>query len=219
MTDTFPNLYQTIESAEHPVILLIVSGGCDKVRNQFEEDFEKRLQERAEDLIYYSSCIPEQNMGFPRYATPMAYYFIPKNKDPVFWRGHDAIARIPEDIPVLCKMAGGMSEQEARFTPKERENISKIDEMLETENISKFPPLFQQFRNLAKETWNTGKRASMGLPILLSAEDAYARFQTCHGCDQFEKESSRCKACGCNMKMKTHLASATCPLSKWPVHK
>lgn len=214
---TFPSLFTTIETAQHPLILLIVSGSCDKVRNTFEVAFEKRLQERPENLIFYASCIPEQNMGFPRFAVPSAYYFVPRNTTPVFWRGSDAVARIDEDIPVLCKMAAGVVESAARFNSEELTRIFQTTEMLSTEDVSKFPPLFQQFRNLAKEAWESGKRAAKGLPVILSADAAYARYQTCLGCDQFEAETTRCRACGCNMKLKTQLASAVCPLSKWPV--
>ena len=41
------------------------------------------------------------------------------------------------------------------------------------------------------------------------------RFAECQGCEHFIKDSSRCKKCGCFMKVKTRIATARCPVGKW----
>ena len=41
------------------------------------------------------------------------------------------------------------------------------------------------------------------------------RLSICGECPRFVKLTSQCMECGCIMKLKTKLASATCPLGKW----
>jgi hypothetical protein len=41
------------------------------------------------------------------------------------------------------------------------------------------------------------------------------RMELCSGCKMFEKESTRCKLCGCFMNLKIRLVSSTCPVGKW----
>lgn len=40
------------------------------------------------------------------------------------------------------------------------------------------------------------------------------RWRICKGCDQLDA-TFRCKECGCFMKAKVKLSSASCPLGKW----
>ncbi len=37
-------------------------------------------------------------------------------------------------------------------------------------------------------------------------------------CPSWEHKSNRCKECGCQMRIKTSLASSSCPLGKWYAH-
>ena len=42
------------------------------------------------------------------------------------------------------------------------------------------------------------------------------RLGICSQCDQLDKQSLKCKQCGCLMKVKTLIPLASCPLNKWP---
>jgi len=41
------------------------------------------------------------------------------------------------------------------------------------------------------------------------------RFDICKACPELIKLTSQCKKCGCFMKIKTTMATATCPIDKW----
>jgi hypothetical protein len=41
------------------------------------------------------------------------------------------------------------------------------------------------------------------------------RLGICSQCDQLEKETLKCKQCGCHMKVKALIPLASCPLNKW----
>lgn len=42
------------------------------------------------------------------------------------------------------------------------------------------------------------------------------RRAACLGCDRYNQQADRCKACGCNLKYKTAWAMERCPLDRWP---
>lgn len=48
-------------------------------------------------------------------------------------------------------------------------------------------------------------------------EDSYhvARLQICKECPRLFKPTMQCKECGCFMRIKTRLKSASCPIGKW----
>jgi len=41
------------------------------------------------------------------------------------------------------------------------------------------------------------------------------RFDICKSCPELTELTSRCKKCGCFMKLKTTIAQSQCPLGKW----
>jgi hypothetical protein len=51
--------------------------------------------------------------------------------------------------------------------------------------------------------------------LLMKEEIRKERLQICDGCEYFKKELNMCKKCGCNMKLKTKLYAAKCPIDKW----
>jgi hypothetical protein len=119
------------------------------------------------------------------------------------------------DIDAAFKMMDGLTYLEAKFDIKMQEQILKTEDYIKNEDVSQFPSTFQMARNAAKDMWKMGKNAAKGLPVLVSAEEGFSRMNTCEGCDRFDATSSRCKECGCFMKTKTQLASASCPIGKW----
>ena len=41
------------------------------------------------------------------------------------------------------------------------------------------------------------------------------RWSHCEGCEHLIKATNTCKKCGCFMKVKTKVATASCPVGKW----
>jgi hypothetical protein len=206
-----------IDKATVPVLILVLSGECEKEKSPEQQTLEKNLETHPTPVVYYSMCIPEHLMGFPRAQTPTLYYFIPKNQTPAFWRYLTFNNTLNDDLEIILKMMTGLTYEQARFTPQEQETILKVDYFLEQEkeNLHNFPSVFQQARNLAKEMWKTGKNAAKGLPVIVPTEVGFERISTCQSCDRLDKETFRCRECGCFMKSKSQLASASCPLNKW----
>ena len=217
LPNTFPDIAQMINTANCPVLILVVAEGCEGGKSIAQEELEQKLQEHPDPVGYYVMCIPEHLMSFPRASTPTLYYFLPGNQTPVFWRTNTFVMTLNDDLMTVKKMLGGMPYEQARFTPEEQETILRIDYFLEQEKetIHNFPSVFQQARNLAKEMWKTGKNAAKGLPVIVPTEVGFDRMNICQSCDKLEKEAFRCTECGCFMKTKSQLASVSCPLNKW----
>lgn len=94
------------------------------------------------------------------------------------------------------------------------QQIEHERQQLISEDVSKFPSMFQQARNLAKQAWVSSTASLLhGKPFLATPEKAYARLQICQSCEFYI--DSRCLHCGCFMDKKTQLDASTCPASKW----
>jgi hypothetical protein len=216
--NTYTDLHHTIENATIPVLVVItIAENCKDFVGQYGEAISTEIGKLPLNTIgLVSLCFEDAEINFPSIQAPALYYFLPKNQTQIFWRGQDALHRLQEDLKVIQAMhTQGLSEHDARFTPEVKADIEKVDTMLEGEELSVFPSVFQQGRNLAKEMWNLGKKAATLQPLLVEADVAFERLNTCQACPEFEPESSRCKKCGCGMKIKSHLQTATCPLQKW----
>jgi hypothetical protein len=74
---------------------------------------------------------------------------------------------------------------------------------------AQMPSSPELFQNLAKE----GVRwLKAGMP-LLPQEVAQERLSLCKVCEFYV--GARCSKCGCQMKVKTTLATSSCPIGKW----
>lgn len=215
-SNTMQELANIINSVYDPIVVLVLSDGCEKFKSQLVIDFEQKITEQPILVHYYTICYTEDGLPFPRPSTPTVYYFAPKNQTPLFYRIGGHIMTDPiRDIQIAKDMVlTNKSYMDAAMDEQTRQQYMKTEEMLQKEDVSKFPPLFQQARNLGKEIWATGKNAVRGMPILVDADTAFNRFSTCQACEFF-KNDSRCEKCGCFMKSKTQLASASCPINKW----
>jgi hypothetical protein len=53
-----------------------------------------------------------------------------------------------------------------------------------------------------------------------TVEEIEHRLTVCSTCDQFDKGgyggAGRCNVCGCNMEIKTVMATEACPMGRWP---
>lgn len=81
----------------------------------------------------------------------------------------------------------------------------------------KYPPLFQQGKNLANFAWDLVNYMHQNKDgVLFASEDVVKeRLKICAQCDKFEKSESRCIECGCYIPVKVKLILDSCPLDKW----
>lgn len=74
---------------------------------------------------------------------------------------------------------------------------------------SEMPSIPQMAQNLAKE----GIKWILSGMEMASSEVAAQRLSLCKACEFYAGE--RCSRCGCQMKVKTTLATSSCPVGKW----
>jgi hypothetical protein len=107
-------------------------------------------------------------------------------------------------------------------TQEELDCIDKTEKMLSEEK--KLPPASQIVRNLATDHWRSLKAFIKGKHVIVPQEIAEQRWEICKGCPYLKydetnpdtnKKDGRCTECGCFMNVKTHYATAECPISKW----
>jgi len=143
----------------------------------------------------------------------------------VFYEGGDARPLFTLSAPTSSEQildALGEASRVAATRPSaadeaaQRERtVAETAEMLETEQLDRFPSFFRMARNLAKDAWYAARQTAEGAPLLLSSDAAAARLDVCATCPSFR--DGRCVECGCYMTIKAHLASMQCPLEKWPI--
>jgi hypothetical protein len=213
----FRELQELIDTTEHIVVAVIVAEGCENYKGKFLTDFENQIRNQSNPVSLHVICYREEPIMFPRPLTQAVYYFAPKNYTPLFYRQGSRAIGTAADIAIALKMVQGMSYTEAVYGEDvaKKESYERMEHLVKTEDTSTFPSIFQQARNFAKEMWHVGKNAAAGLPILVDADTAFQRFETCRGCEFLKQDSFRCEKCGCFMKTKTQLASASCPIEKW----
>ena len=107
-------------------------------------------------------------------------------------------------------------------TEHELDRIDKTEQMLDGEK--KLPPASQLVRNLAVDHWRSLKAFIKGEQVIVSQEIAEQRWEICKQCPYLKydetnpdtnKKDGRCTECGCFMNVKTHYATAKCPIDKW----
>ena len=213
-TLSYNALPQIIEESQYPILVFVVGGDCADHKSREEVELEKVVEEHPKTLNYIRYCVPDTTMMFPLVQPNTLYYFIPKNHTPIFWRLIPLLS-FEESVEIIYKVMGGLTYDQAKYPNEVLRDIEKTTQMLAKEQLSEYPPMFVQFRNFAKDFYKSAKQAARNLPVLLPAEEAFARMEICRGCDRFDAEAVRCKECGCSMTLKTHLATADCPLGKW----
>ena len=107
-------------------------------------------------------------------------------------------------------------------TEEELKNIKESEKMLEGEK--KLPPTSQMVRNIAVDHWKSLKAFMRGKHVIVPQEVAEQRWEICKQCPELlydevnpdtDKIDGRCTECGCFMNVKTHYATAECPIDKW----
>lgn len=209
-----------VNSTEVPILILVDSTDDCSGKTEKQNLLESLLEQSMVQVDFYTLCIPESSMKFPRIATPALYFFLPKNSNPVFWRGDTFLAYINRDLQIIEKMHTlGISYQEASFTDDQKKIIEKVDGFLQEEgDLAEYPSSFQMIRGFAKELWETSKRAAKGLPVLVPAAVGFERVTICESCPFYRPKEERCSKCGCLIRTKSQLVNSECPDGRWGKH-
>ena len=113
-------------------------------------------------------------------------------------------------------------KRDREATKKELNRIKETEEMLNEEQ--KLPPASQMVRNIATDHWKSLKAFIKGEQVIVPQEVAEERWEICKQCPKLlydetnpdtNKKDGRCTECGCFMNVKTHYATAECPIGKW----
>lgn len=209
------DLYWHLINSDKPSLVWVVSGDCwnhSSIETQELQDVVKSYTDRVN---FHVVCIEDSEMNFPRIQDNTLYFFRKQSVHPVFWRHPIPAPTLEEDVRVIELVSSGMTYEEARYPEAEQQLIQRTEMMLERESSEQYPPLFTQMRSFAKDMWKTARQGMRHLPVLVPAEEAYRRMEICRGCDKYNSVDNRCLQCGCNMSIKTNLATSSCPLGKW----
>ena len=76
------------------------------------------------------------------------------------------------------------------------------------------PSLSQMTKSLFEAAVEETKAIAEGYEAL-AEEERQRRLAICTRCNRYLADQGRCVECGCFMRVKTKLRTATCPLGKW----
>jgi hypothetical protein len=211
--DVFTKVLSEIENSDAICLVSVCAESCERQEPMLLSGLKKFIEEEDPSIKLFHVCFSEEEMSFPRLATQVVYYFLPKSSTPSFHRiGLVNPNTMRQDIMVLNRMASG-EKYEKIIYPNNPGIIEKVDGMIEKEASLKFPSIFQQSRNFAVEGWNASKKLLSGGQVLVSADVAYERYSICQKCPFFQ--NTRCTKCGCFMEAKVHLTTSECPINNW----
>jgi hypothetical protein len=208
------NLLATIQSSTRLSAVVVVAEGCHIADGKLYTIMVEISHQEQLLLDVFKLCYPTVENMFPRPLTQAVYFFSPTAQTPLFVRTQYAPELyLKNDVRIASEMMRGATYDEAAHSPELATNIQHITAMLGTESTDKFPSLFQRTRNFAKEMWVATKESLHGRPMLISADDAYARLRVCETCPFLQ--NNKCSKCGCFMNLKVHVKSSSCPEGKW----
>ena len=205
-----------IDEAEDVVPVLVTIGSCQA--NRWQDQLYSSI--KALDLELPSLmvlCYDEDDLPWPLPLSPVVYYFEPGNHKPIFftYRGTrmDALERDVEKARLMWRE--GLSFDDASFSAEERELIENQEERLEKELADpKYPSKLKQALSLGREAFRAAKAKGKGLPVMATADQVAERLEICGSCEHYTADD-RCTQCGCYMKVKSTLTTASCPIGKW----
>jgi hypothetical protein len=196
-----------------PVVLLVLGTPCETGMLPLEQQLREKCEQFSQPLHFYTVCVPEDEMPFPRIITPCVYYFVDvTSPDATFFRTNP-LYTFDQDMEILFRMKHEQLSYDEAFYGDLLPTVRAMETMFDGENIHQYPPLVQQARSLARVMWESGKRAVKKLPVIASIDVANERLTICGGCDK--NDNGRCSACGCHINSKTQLIASSCPLGKW----
>ncbi len=124
---------------------------------------------------------------------------------------------------LMCKSKKNC--EKCRLSKEYREGISKVFDVPkvdfdcplgkvaeEYKDIS-MPSVFGMAKNLLQTSKDVARHRNKTGRTLAPTDVQKERMDICNACNYFK--DNRCKKCGCQLKAKTTLAAAKCPLGKW----
>jgi len=220
MQQLSPAIQELVDSIEDNSMLLIyVKKLICNQDIEFESIIKHKIALHEKKFYFYNICYSQGQIPFPEPHVNRVYFFLPKAK-------HFSLVaeakHVAADFDRIVQVVGKTADEVAHLYPEHvqppQRNITpeveqQQTEMLNLEDISKFPSGFQMARNLLKSGWQVAKGVASGRQIMVHAEEAARRYSICETCPKLVEK--RCTACGCFMEHKTQLAIATCPDNKW----
>lgn len=214
-----PSLLTIINNAEEDslVIVYVKKLICNK-EIEFETTIKEKIVKSEKKFHYLSICYESHEIPFPEPHINRVYFFLPKSKS--YSLVADAM-HVANNFENVIQVVGKTADEVKNIFPRPntpvdkftKEQIEKQKQMLEQEDVSKFPTAFQMTRNLLKAGWDSAKNVTSGRQWLVSSEEAHKRLTICESCPNYKEK--KCVLCGCFMEQKTHLQVAECPQNKW----
>ena len=201
-----------------PILVYFVAEGCHEHPSILVEQVSRLLDTHNLEVTFYTICLNENEMPFPRPMTKILYYFKPHDLNPIIHRVDTDVGDFFEfDVNNVKRIIDGEDPDTVFYTEEQFETNKQVEEMFEEEQkrSDKFPSKLNMIRSAAKQLYYSAKSAKRGLPVFVSSDVAQERFEICNDCDMFDKKTTRCKECGCFMKIKINLADVKCPIDKW----
>lgn len=205
-------LQAELDSIQDPnslVIVFVKKFTCDS-DTPLEQELKQKINEHPKQFHYYSICYRPHELQFPEVAMDMVYIFEPKAK---WFNMMGAAQGFAQHFNQIIETMEKRQEEARKPFIMTAEQEQQQLEMLQKEQLDKFPSVFQQTRNLLKTGWDAAKGLAHGRMLLVSAEVAEGRLKTCESCEHYTEK--RCTKCGCWMEQKVHIQASTCPVGKW----
>jgi hypothetical protein len=105
-----------------------------------------------------------------------------------------------------------------KFNPSQPVPIKKpcgCSEKRKVVPAKSYPPLMTQLGNALKASGRALQALGTGKGVKVADEVLKSRKTICEGCEDFDKQRGRCKACGCFTKFKLMLKTEQCPRNLW----
>lgn len=217
------DLYHKVMEVEDLMVVLLVEDNCFPSEDHwFVAQVLEKIRHRNLEGRFFVLCFDDASDVFPVPEINTVYFFAPKNPRPLF---HKSGGSVLQDVDLYYHIAERMwkkdiSYKEAAYDEEDQKLFEETEKNFEEESKTRdeYPPLFNQARDLGKNIWNSMKRKSKGLPMLVPRDVAFERFSECSNCPFFTKEK-RCTKCGCFMMSKVNLAVSECPIGKWGTYQ
>ena len=208
-------LIDSINLSRYPIIVFVKHTRCNQ-EHTIELEIEKIIKDKEKNANLLAYCFPDHLIPFPPPQWNMVYLFEPGNMNYLMsFRGDEFIKDFDQMYGSFEAALANIPPDTYRAQQENPEIIEEMREMVEKEDISKYPSTFQLARNLFTQAWKTTKEAISTGQLLVDAETAQKRYSTCEGCPFFNLKDKRCTECGCFMEQKVHLQAAECPKDKW----
>lgn len=85
----------------------------------------------------------------------------------------------------------------------------------DSEPPKEMPSTLEMAKNLLSSAKDIAAGVVAGEGLTVDEPIYKERLNICFGCEEFDKESTRCSKCGCYMKTKCMFKKTYCPIGKW----